>query len=170
LLITDLAENVPLLTDRNSIVHPADIIDPNLVNPWGIAESSGSPFWVSDNNSGVSTLYRVPGFNSSPISVLSLVISIPSPSDLLNPTGAPTGAVFNLDFAGQGFKIAEVDKNNNPAIAAAIFLFATEDGTIVGWNPNINPPGFKPAQASGYRTNQSAAVAETPRKGFLGKL
>jgi hypothetical protein len=35
--------------------------DPHLVNPWGISESSASPFWVSDNGAGVSTLYSVPG-------------------------------------------------------------------------------------------------------------
>ncbi len=32
--------------------------DPNLVNPWGISESPTSPFWISDNNAGVSTLYN----------------------------------------------------------------------------------------------------------------
>ena len=39
----------------------AQVQDPNLVNPWGISESSTSPFWISDNNAGVSTLYSVPG-------------------------------------------------------------------------------------------------------------
>jgi hypothetical protein len=34
----------------------AAVTDPNLVNPWGISESSASPFWISDNNSGLSTL------------------------------------------------------------------------------------------------------------------
>ncbi len=149
-LITDLAANVPNLIDSNGILQGAAVVDPNLVNPWGIAESSGSPFWVADNNQGVSTLYSVPGANNTPISINALVVSIPSPSDLLNPKGAPTGAVFNLDLAKQGFKISGVDKNNNTAIAAAIFLFATEDGTIIGWNPGINPPGFDPAKAGTY--------------------
>ena len=36
----------------------AQFTDPNLVNPWGISESAGSPFWISDNNAGVSTLYK----------------------------------------------------------------------------------------------------------------
>src|SRR6266704_1102632 len=76
--------------------------------------------------------------------------SIPSPLDPLGADGTPTGAVFNLDLAGQGFKISGVDKNNNAATAAAIFLFATEDGTIVGWNPGINPAGFDPNKAGTY--------------------
>src|SRR6266478_6114012 len=145
-----LAADFPNLIDGNGILHGAAIVDPNLVNPWGIAESPASPFWVADNNQGVSTLYAVPGANNTPISVNALVVSIPSPSDRLNPKGTPTGAVFNVDLAGQGFKISGVDKNNNAASAAAIFLFATEDGTIVGWNPGINPPGFDPAKAGTY--------------------
>ena len=44
-------------------------MDPNLVNPWGISESGGSPFWISDNNAGVSTLYNVPGANNTPVSI-----------------------------------------------------------------------------------------------------
>ncbi len=162
-LITDLAADVPNLIDTNGILHGAAVVDPNLVNPWGIAESSGSPFWVSDNNQGVSTLYRVPGANNTPVSINPLVVSIPSPSDLLNPKGAPTGAVFNLDLAGQGFKISGVDKNNNAATAAAIFLFATEDGTIVGWNPGINPAGFDPNKA-GTGTRASILRVLTPTR------
>src|SRR6266851_5068843 len=112
-LITDLAADFPNLIDGNGILHGAAVIDPNLVNPWGIAESAASPFWVADNNQGVSTLYRVPGANNTPASVVPLVVSIPSPSDPLNPKGAPTGAVFNLGLAGQGFKISGVDQHNN---------------------------------------------------------
>ncbi len=149
-LITDLAADVPNLIDRNGILHGAAVVDPNLVNPWGVAESSGSPFWVADNNEGVSTLYRVPGANNTPISINPLVVSTPSPLDPLGADGTPTGSVFNLDLAGQGFKISGVDKNNNAATAAAIFLFATEDGTIVGWNPGINPAGFDPNKAGTY--------------------
>src|SRR6266567_605904 len=151
-LETNLSANARTETDSNPVVLITDLAadDPNLVNPWGIAESSGSPFWVSDNNQGVSTLYRVPGANNTPVSINPLVVSIPSPLDPLGADGTPTGAVFNLDLAGQGFKISGVDKNNNAATAAAIFLFATEDGTIVGWNPGINPAGFDPNKAGTY--------------------
>src|SRR5580658_10513904 len=63
--------------------------DPNLSNPWGIAFDPGSTFWVSDNNSGVSTLYDNLG------NVQTLVVTIPSAT--VNPCvpGCPTGLVAN---------------------------------------------------------------------------
>jgi uncharacterized protein (TIGR03118 family) len=129
----------------------AAVPDPNLVNPWGIAEGARGPFWISDNNAGVSTLYSVPGANNTPVSINGLVVSIPTPPDPLGSTGAPTGTVFNID-GGQngGFKVNGFNKNGAPASASAIFLFATEDGTIVGWNPGVNPQGFDPNKAGTY--------------------
>src|SRR6516225_7843200 len=47
-----------LVTDDQS-VNSARITDPFLKNPWGISLSTGSPFWVSDNGTGVATLYSV---------------------------------------------------------------------------------------------------------------
>jgi uncharacterized protein (TIGR03118 family) len=129
----------------------AAVQDPNLVNPWGISESSGSPFWLSDNNAGVSTLYSVPGASSTPVSISSLVVSIPTPVDPLGASGAPTGTVFNIDGgAAGGFKVSGVSKTGQPTSAAAAFLFATEDGTIVAWSPSVNPSGFNPAKAGTY--------------------
>jgi uncharacterized protein (TIGR03118 family) len=119
-------------------------LDPNLVNPWGISESSGSPFWVSENNAGVSTLYNTTGVPQS------LVVSIPTPGDPLGSTGAPTGTVFNTDSGAGGFQVSGFTKAGVATSAPAIFLFATEDGTIVGWNPGVNPPGFNPAKAGTY--------------------
>src|SRR5690349_5319089 len=60
--------------------------DPNLVNPWGIAFSPTSPFWISDNHTGLSTLYNGGG------TPLGLVVTIPPPSGGA-PPAAPTGAV-----------------------------------------------------------------------------
>jgi uncharacterized protein (TIGR03118 family) len=101
-------------------VVPADHVDPNLINPWGIVASGGSPFWVSDNNAGVSTLYNGIGNPQS------LVVTIPGPKG--SPPGfvaAPTGVVNNgvaIDFLVNG-----------PGTSAH-FIFATEDGTISAWN------------------------------------
>ena len=131
----------------------AQVLDPNLVNPWGISESGTSPFWLSDNNAGVSTLYNAPGTNNTPISINPLVVSIPTPGAPLGATGTPTGTVFNLDGgATGGFMVSGVDKSGNPISAPALFLFATEDGTLVGWNPAVNPKGFDPAKAGTYAT------------------
>jgi uncharacterized protein (TIGR03118 family) len=148
-LETDLVADNPGLLDRYGIVHSPFILDPHLVNPWGIAEGPTSPFWVADNGAGVSTLYNVPGGNA-PVGMVPRVFSIPAPGDPLNRTGTPTGAVFNTDASGQGFSVVGVDRNNNPAAAPAFFLFATEDGTIAGWNPNINPSGFDPSLVGTY--------------------
>ena len=41
--------------------HGAPLTDPNLKNPWGITRSATSPWWVSNNNSGTSTLYTGAG-------------------------------------------------------------------------------------------------------------
>src|SRR3954469_24772523 len=129
----------------------AQVQDPNLVNPWGISESSTSPFWISDNNAGVSTLYNAPGTSNTPVSINPLVVSIPTPGAPLGATGTPTGTVFNIDGgATGGFTVKGVDKNGKPITASAAFLFATEDGTLVGWNPAVNPKGFDPAKAGTY--------------------
>jgi uncharacterized protein (TIGR03118 family) len=131
----------------------AQLQDPNLVNPWGISESSGSPFWISDNNAGVSTLYNSNPDHVPPVptSINSLVVSIPAPGDPLGATGTPTGTVFNIDGgAAGGFKVSGFNKSGTAASAAAVFLFATEDGTIVGWNPGVNPQGFDPTKAGTY--------------------
>jgi uncharacterized protein (TIGR03118 family) len=148
--VTDLVANVPILVDRFGIVHHPFVLDPNLVNPWGMTEAPASPFWIADNGRGVSTLYNVPGAANTAVSVNPLVVSIPGPLDPLGSTGAPTGAVFNTGAAARQFTITGVDRNGIAASAPAIFLFATEDGTIVGWNPGINPPGFDLSKAGTY--------------------
>jgi uncharacterized protein (TIGR03118 family) len=111
------------LTSDGSVV--AANTDPNLINPWGISYSSTSPFWVSDNGTGVSTLYNGAG---QPFPVGSpLVVSIPPPAGGTSPS-TPTGLVFN------GTNSFELTPGN-----PARFLFATEDGTISGWNPATSP-------------------------------
>jgi uncharacterized protein (TIGR03118 family) len=145
---TDLVVNKSPLTDKNGISHTGTV-DPNLLNPWGVTEiPTGSPFWISDNGAGVATLYNVPA--SAPNSVIKnpLVVSIPTPVDLSGSSGAPTGTVFNITLLGStpGFKISGVDANGAKTSAAARFLFATEDGTIVGWNPGV---GSSPSSFNG---------------------
>jgi uncharacterized protein (TIGR03118 family) len=114
----------------------AAVTDPNLVNPWGVSESSASPFWIADNNAGVATLYRVPGANNTPVSINPLVVSMPTPGDPAGNSGAPTGTVFNIALAGGAFQITD-----GTHTAPAVFLFDTEDGTILGWNPGVDPTG-----------------------------
>ena len=136
-----------LVSDLPNIA--AKTLDPNLVNPWGIATSSGSPFWVSDNNAGVATLYNTDGSN-----VLRLPrVSIPNPVDICGAVGTPTGTVFNID----GGTLGGFPITNGTKSASAVFLFATEDGTIVGWNPGVNPDACV-TQASGNSITGIIAV------------
>jgi uncharacterized protein (TIGR03118 family) len=113
--------------------------DPVLQNAWGIAFSpSGSPFWVNDNQTGCSTLYRGSGAK------VGLQVSIPLPGNVVpvgschpvdpnnppNPApAAPTGIVWNpsASFLVPGTKVP------------ASFIFATEDGTISAWAGGLNP-------------------------------
>jgi uncharacterized protein (TIGR03118 family) len=144
LVVNKQVNSVPTLIDGNGHTHIAKVFDPNLVNPWGISESATSPFWVADNGASVSTLYNTAGTPQS------LVVSIPSPGDPLGATGTPTGTVFNTAGALGAFKLSGVTSGNLPVTAPAVFLFATEDGTILGWNPTVNPSGFDPAKAGKY--------------------
>lgn len=104
----------------------APVTDPNLVNPWGLSRSSGSPWWVSDNGSGLSTLYNGAG------TIIPLVVTIPkaNPSSTTFPSGTPTGTIAN--GSPTDFLLAP----NAPAD----FLFSTIDGTISGWNPTVGIP------------------------------
>lgn len=101
---TNLVSNIPGL---------ANTTDPNLQNPWGVAFSATSPFWVSDQGSGTATLYDGAG------NINALVVSVPGGS---TPPSGPTGQVFN---SGTGFLV-----NGTPSR----FIFDTLNGTIAGWN------------------------------------
>jgi uncharacterized protein (TIGR03118 family) len=104
----------------------AAVTDPQLVNPWGLTAGSSGPFWVSDNQTGVSTLYTGQGTKLG-------FFNIPSAagSPFTHPT--PTGTVFNTDTNKGDFEVTATGKSG-PVKARSIFLFDTLDGTISGWN------------------------------------
>jgi len=89
---------------------PADHTDSHLVNAWGLTSLPGSPWWVADNGTDVSTLYTADGTPRP------LVVSVPN---------APTGAVSNT---GPSFVVGS---------GPALFLFATEEGKLLGWNMSL---------------------------------
>ncbi len=101
----------------------APVTDPHLVNPWGVSRTSSSPWWISDNGTGLSTLYNGAG------AINPLVVTIPKadPTSKTFPTGTPTGTIAN--GSPTDFLLA--------AGAPADFLFSTIDGTISGWNPTV---------------------------------
>ena len=101
-----------------------DQTDAQLVNGWGVTRLAGSPFWVSDNVTGFSTLYNGAGQKRT------LVVTIPPAPGNSGLPGSPTGVVANA--TGQ-FKVSANGKS-----ASAPFIFATEDGTISGWSPSVD--------------------------------
>ena len=122
-------ENQPIYTRINlvsDIAGVARFADPNLVNPWGLAFGPTSPFWIADNGTGLSTLYRGDG-RSFPVGS-PLVVTIPPPAG--GTSASPTGLIFN------GTSSLVVSANGKSG--AAIFIFATEDGTISGWSPAVD--------------------------------
>lgn len=94
----------------------AEQTDRNLVNGWGLAFGPGTPAWVADNGTDVSTVYDGNG------TILPLVVSIPG--------GAPTGIVFN---GTESFKV-----RSGHMRAPSRFVFATEAGIIAGWSPDVD--------------------------------
>ncbi len=97
--------------------------DANVVNSWGIAFGPTGLLWVADNGAGVATVHKPDGQPTG------LVVTIPVPPGDVNPA-TPTGIVFN---STSDFKVTEGEITR-----PSRFLFATEDGTISGWNPEVD--------------------------------
>src|ERR1700688_2591528 len=120
-LQTNLVSDIPGL---------AQSTDPNLKNPWGVSFSATSPFWVSDQGAGVSTLYNGAG------AITPLVVTIPKGA---TPPSGPTGQVFN-NSGSTGFQV-----NNAPAS----FIFDTLNGTIAAWNGSAGTTAVQTAATPG---------------------
>ena len=97
---------VPLVSDQPGV---APVTDPDLVNAWGLSSGPTTPWWVSDNGTNKSTLYR--GTDGAK---QGLVVRV---------DGGPTGTVFNPTT---GFVL--------PTGGKALFLFDSEDGKVRAWN------------------------------------
>jgi uncharacterized protein (TIGR03118 family) len=108
-----------LVADTANVMPAPAHTDKNLLNPWGIAFFPNNPFWISDNNSGFTSLYDRNGLMQG-----SFVVPPPAGSNL---PATPTGIVANL--SATGFIVGG---------APSLFIFDTEDGTISGWNGGAN--------------------------------
>jgi uncharacterized protein (TIGR03118 family) len=90
--------------------------DKALVNAWGMSFFPGSPFWISDYGTGVSTFYSGKGVKAGQVKV----------------TPTVTGQVAN---STTDFVVSQGGKSG-----PALFIFDSfEPGTISGWNPSVNP-------------------------------
>jgi uncharacterized protein (TIGR03118 family) len=120
------AQNYQQTNLVSDIMGMAPLTEPNLKNPWGITRSSGSPWWVANNNSGTSTLYTGAGV-AVPINGTGF-ITIPPPAFEPSAVSTPTGVVFN------GSATDFLTKSG----ASAHFIFDTEDGTISAWAAGVS--------------------------------
>ncbi|HEY4362326.1 MAG TPA: TIGR03118 family protein [Bryobacteraceae bacterium] len=100
----------------------ADVTDPTLINPWGIAVSATSPFWVSDGGTGFATVYSTSA-TATITQVTAVKVTIPHGAGSTDTFGVVTGELSNTSTA---FLLANGNK--------ASFIFATEDGTVSAWN------------------------------------
>ncbi len=92
---------------------PADLTDTRVVNAWGLVSGPATPWWISDNQTGLTTLYNVG------TGTIVTTFTVPGAG---GQQGTPTGVVFN---GGSGFVV-----NNGQGSSPARFIFASEDGTI----------------------------------------
>lgn len=126
----DFLKVTNLVTDDQS-ANAAQTTDPDIVNAWGVSFIATGPFWVSDNGTGVTTLYSVdPVTNAT--TKLGLAVSLPG-------DGSVTGQTSNPNFGSGAF-------NGN------LFLFVNEDGTVSGWR------GALGTQAETLQTGSDANV------------
>ena len=128
LMVPALAQAQYQLTNlvSNQVDSHAPTIDPLLANPWGLARSAGSPWWISDNDTGWSTLYNAAGTQVALRVAIPTAGNGPVEATGTNGPGTPTGIVANASKSD--FQVSGV---------ASPFIFATLDGTICAW-PGLN--------------------------------
>ena len=101
---------------------PADNLDPNLIDGWGVAFNPNGVVWVNSAVAGKSVLYDGNGVPQS------LVVSVPAA--LAGGQGVPTGIAFSSsnDFA----------VSKGAVTGPSRFIFASLTGSISGWAPNVD--------------------------------
>ena len=114
-----------LVSDKAGVVATATTIDANLSNPWGIAVGPGLPFWISDNNNNLSTLYSGTGAVETNAVTGNNDVGIAIPVSAAGAPANPTGQVYN---GNGGFLIP-----TSGGKESALFIFDGEGGTIAAW-------------------------------------
>src|SRR5215469_11943478 len=106
----------------------AEVTDPNLSNPWGVSNSTTSPFWVSNQKTNTATIYAV-GPTGTTATTIPIPVNIPKTAS--GPQG-PTGQVNNGNTSS--FPVGNGGDN-----ASAQFIFANLNGTISAWDSITGP-------------------------------
>ena len=134
---------------------PAQVQDPNLVNPWGLAASPTGAWWVANEGTGTSTLYNT---STSPVTPVSLVVGVP-PSSTSSPHGTPTGIVYNTGGAG-----STSPKTARPAPASSCSPPPTAPSPVGvrAWTPPM-PSSRRPTPARSTSAWPSPRIATAKR-------
>jgi uncharacterized protein (TIGR03118 family) len=114
-----------LVSDKTEVIATAATIDTNLQNPWGIAAAPGFPFWISDNNSNLTTLYSGAGAQETQNITGSAETGIAIPASAAGVQANPTGQIFN----GNGGFLIPTSKGQE----TALFILDGEGGLISAW-------------------------------------
>jgi uncharacterized protein (TIGR03118 family) len=141
----------------------AQLVDPTLKNPWGLAASATSPLWVSDNNSGLAPLYAINAGGTS-VTKLGLTVTVPGGRASTSDGSSPDGQVFN---GTSGFVVTSA-AGSGPAA----FIFDSESGQITAWNPAADPISAGSSTATLEYSSPTAvykglAIAPTDQGTFL---
>ena len=112
----------------------ADFTDPNLVTPWGIANSASGPFWVCNGGTGLATVYTASATSftvDSTVAVIPPQYRVPVAHGIDYTRTICTGIAFN---GTGGFQIPAGPNTKVPAS----FILAGEGGTLSGWAGALN--------------------------------
>jgi uncharacterized protein (TIGR03118 family) len=129
-------------------------VDSSLVNPWGMALAPSGPWWVADNGKGISTLYSGDGMAYPALDPL--IVTIPPSAGVIG-ISAPSGLVYN----GSADFTVDIER-------PARFIFVTEDGTISGWNPEVDKlNAVLAADHSNLAVYKGVAIARMAGRNYL---
>jgi uncharacterized protein (TIGR03118 family) len=115
---------------------PADRIDANLINPWGLVSSATSPWWPVNEGSNTSLIYPANG------SVNNTVVAVRG-----KPTGIVAGGIANNFLITGG---------------TANFIFSAKNGEISGWRGGVASEVKVPASNAYYTGLAIATTANGP--------
>jgi uncharacterized protein (TIGR03118 family) len=127
----------------NKQIYMPEIIDPYMVNAWGIAirpAGAGGHFWINNTDTGTVSLYVGDVGKTKLFQDEVKLITLPAPQK--GEKSAPTGQVFN----GQP---NEFIVTHDGITGPSKFLFCTEEGTILGWTEKKNQDGSFTRPANG---------------------
>jgi uncharacterized protein (TIGR03118 family) len=108
----------------------APVVDPNLIDPWGVSFSATSPLWVSNQGSGTATVYKITNTTSSATALTEGVANIggAAPSDSNGPTGQVSTAAPGVTTAATDFEVTG---------SKSAFIFDNLDGSISAWRGGL---------------------------------